>query len=156
MWVGASTDAEATFRKRRAEQAASVLRGVVTAGVVPGGGSALIACRPSIQRAINESADDDERFARQIVYRALAVPLRTIAENAGAEASQVLARVERSGSGFGFDVRTGDVVDMLEAGIVDAANVQQAAMHGAITTAALALTVSVTVQGKTPRLSTHP
>ncbi len=77
-------------------------------------------------------------------------PARTIFENAGYESSQVIAQINHAGPGCGFDVLSGRMTNMAEAGIYDVASVQKAAISGAVTTAALALTVDVLVHHKKP------
>jgi chaperonin GroEL len=70
--------------------------------------------------------------------------------NAGYRPDEVLASVYRAGAGHGFDVLRGEVVDMFQAGIIDAASVIKAAVFGALHGAALALTVDVLVHRKNP------
>ncbi len=75
-------------------------------------------------------------------------PIRTIVANAGYDASEVLAEIKLAGPGHGFDVTSGQVVDVMQAGIWDAAVVQKSAAYTAIASAALALTVDVLVHRK--------
>ena len=114
------------------------------------GGIALLACRPRLRRMLEASTDPDEQAAYAILLEALEEPIRTIAANAGYDAGAVMAQVNRAGAGFGFDVRSGQVVDMAQAGIFDIAAAQKAAVHGAIAGAALALTVDVLIHKRNP------
>lgn len=150
LWIGGLTEMEIKARKELAQRTAEVLRGIIMEGVVPGGGVALLACRPALQNLLEQSTDPDERAAYRILIRALEEPIRTILTNAGYDASEVMAEIKLAGPGYGFDVRAGKVVHALQAGILDAAAVQREAIHSAVAGAALALTVDVLVQRKEP------
>jgi chaperonin GroEL len=150
LWVGGATELEINARKERAERTADALRGAITEGVLPGGGVSLLACRPALQRMRDQTTDPDERAAYRILIKALEAPIRTILANAGHDASEVMAEVKGAGIGHGFDVRCGQVVDVAQAGIFDAANVQREAVRSAVGGAALALTVDVLVHHEKP------
>jgi len=150
LWIGGLTETEIAARKELAQRTADALRGTIMEGVLPGGGVALLSCRPALQKLLDQSTNADERAAYRILIRALEEPIRTILTNAGYDASEVMAEIKRAGPGYGFDVRSGKIVNAVEAGILDAAAVQKEAMHSAIAGAALALTVDVLVQRRYP------
>ena len=150
LWVGGATELEIDARKERAQRTADALRGAMTEGVLPGGGVSLLACRPALQRMRDQSTDPDRHAAYRILIKALEAPIRTILTNAGHDASEVMAEIKGAGAGHGFDVRSGQVADVAQAGIFDAANVQAEAVRGAVGGAALALTVDVLVHHKEP------
>lgn len=162
--VGGVTEMEITVRKELAEHTAAALRGVVRGGMLPGGGAALLACRLAMQRLLNDATDEDERAAYRILSRALEEPLRTIVANAGYDAADVMADIRQVGANgsanpsafYGFDVTSGQVVDMVKAGILDVASVQKAAVYSAIASAALGLTIDVLVHHKKPELDLTP
>ena len=154
--VGGATELEIKSRKDLAKQTADALRAAVRGGLLPGGGVALLACRPALQQQLDRSDDTDERAAYRILIRAMEEPIRCILTNAGHDASEVMASIRLAGDGHGFDVRSGKIVDMTEAGIWDAVAVLQAAAHGAVASAALALTTDVLVQHKKPQQSMQP
>ena len=81
---------------------------------------------------------------------------RTLLSNAGYDASEIMAKINRAGVGYGFDLNTRQVVDMVQAGIFDVAQVQKEAVRAAIATAALALTIDVLVHHKKPQESIEP
>lgn len=145
LWVGGATELEITARQELAKRTAAAMRGAMMEGVLPGGGVSLLVCRRVLQRMLDQSTDLDERATYRILIRAVAEPIRTIIANAGYDASEIMAEIKLARSGYGFDVTLGQVVDMMEAGIWDAAIVQKSAVYGAITTAALALTIDVLV-----------
>jgi chaperonin GroEL len=128
-----------------AKRTADALRGAIIEGVLPGGGVSLLACRPALQRMLDQDSDPDEQAAYRILVRAMEEPIRTILANAGCDASEVMAEIKQADAGYGFDVRSGEVADMAEIGIFDAAHVVKSAVHSAVGGAALALTVDVLV-----------
>lgn len=145
LWVGGATEMDIKERVEIAKRTAAAMRGAMAEGVVPGGGVALLACRPALQDMLNQAADTDERAAYGILIDALAEPLRTIVSNAGYDDRDVMAEIRPAGPGYGFDVKTGQVVNMMDAGIYDTATVQKAAVHAAVASAALALTIDILV-----------
>lgn len=145
LWVGGATELEIEARQELAERTAKAMRGATIEGVLPGGGMSLLACRPALQRMLDQSTDPDERAAYRILIKAMAEPIRTIIANAGYDASEVMAEIKLAGSGHGFDVTSGQVVDMAQAGIYDATTVQKSAVYAAIASAAQALTIDVLV-----------
>jgi chaperonin GroEL len=156
LYVGGATELEIQTRKELAEQTAGSLRAAIREGVLPGGGTALLDCRPALRRGLDSSTDTDERAAYRILLKAVEAPARTILANAGLDASELLARVNLSGPGHGFDVMAEQVVEMAQAGVFDVAAVQKAAVTGAIATAGLALSVDVLVHHKRPEEALSP
>ena len=156
LWVGALSETDIKARKEVAERTAEAMRGVVKDGVIPGGGVSLLACKPALKRFLDNSTDADEQAAYRILIRAMEEPMRTIVSNAGYDASEIMAEVKHAGQGYGFDVRSEQIVDMGQAGILDAVAVQKAAVRGGIETAALALTIDVLIHRKKPAESVTP
>lgn len=154
--VGGITETEIETRKELAQRTADALRGVIKGGVLPGGGSALLACQPAIQDLLAQSTNTDDRAAYRILLAALETPFRTLVENGGHSSGAILARLGGKAPSFGFDIQTGEVVDMLEAGILDVAAVQKEALHSAIRSAGLALTVDAIVHRKKPPVVADP
>jgi chaperonin GroEL len=145
LWVGAATELEINERVEVARRTAAVMRGAMMEGVLPGAGVALLACRPALQRLRADTGDPDERAAYRILTRALAEPFRAIVANAGFDASDAMAQARLAGPGCGFDVTAEQVVDVVQAGIWDAANVQKTALYTALNSAGMALTIDVMI-----------
>ncbi len=150
LWLAAATESAANFRKELVERTAEAVRGALLEGVIPGGGTALLACQQPLAQALAAEADPDVRVALRIVSDALAEPLRVLAANAGHEPAAVLARLAHAGAGHGFDVLSGRVVEMAQAGVLDSAAAQRSAAWRAITGAGLALTTDVLVHHRHP------
>jgi chaperonin GroEL len=117
-------------------------------GIVPGGGVALINAIPALDDL--EVDHDDERTGLRILRRALEMPLRRIAENAGVDGAVVLESVRREhreagNRNVGYDVLGGAYVDMIEAGIIDPAKVTKGALENAASIAAMVLTTEALI-----------
>jgi chaperonin GroEL len=150
LWVGGPTITEVRARKELATRTADAIRGA-QGGLLPGGGTALLACRPILQDRYKHSDDPDERAAYHIMMNAVDEPIRAIIHNAGGDVGQVMADIIQAGVGYGFDVRSGEVVHMATAGILDVASNLHAVLQSTINSAALALTVDVLVHPKKPK-----
>lgn len=148
LWVGGSTELEISTRQELAKRTAAVIREALMSGMLPGGGVSLLSCQPLLKNMLNDGTDPDERAAYNILIKAVEEPIRTIISNAGYEPSEIMAKIKMAGPGYGFDVNSGSIVNMMEKGIWDAAAVVQFAVYGAISTAALSLTIDVLVHRK--------
>ena len=156
LWVGGTTENDIDARKELAKRTAGAMRGAVREGILPGGGVVLLNCRPALQQRLDQSTDPDERAAYRILLKVSETPIRTILANAGYDASDIMAEIRLAGPGYGFDVLAKEVVNVAEAGIFDVAAVQRAAIHSAVSSAAMALTVDVVVHHKEPEQSMQP
>ncbi len=141
--VGAATETEMKEKKARVEDAMHATRAAVEEGIVPGGGVALVRCIPALAKL---KLEDDEQIGVNIVKRAMQEPLRQIAENAGAEGSIVLGKVNESkDNNFGFNALTGEYEDLVKAGVLDPTKVVRTALTNAGSIAALMLTTEALV-----------
>lgn len=140
--VGAATETEMKEKKHRIEDALSATRAAVEEGVVPGGGVALLQIAPVLDN-LKESGDVATGIS--IVRKALAEPLRQIANNAGVEGSVIVEKVSSLPKGQGFNALTGEYVDMVAAGIVDPAKVTRSALQNAASIAGMLLTTECLV-----------
>jgi chaperonin GroEL len=126
--VGAATETEMKEKKHRVEDALQAARAALEEGIVPGGGVALLNAISAIK--IDELESDEQTGAR-IVVRALEEPLRQLADNAGMEGSVVVDKVRSAKPGFGLNVDTGKIEDLLAAGITDPTMVVRSALQNA-------------------------
>ena len=156
MDVGGLTETEMETRKELAKRTLRTLRGAAREGIVPGGGSALLACRPALDELLTDRDSLDARAAHRILTAALEAPFRTLMSNSGFSAGKILGKVEQAGRGAGFDILSGRICEMIPNGIVDVAAVQKQAVIGAIRGAALALTIDILVHRKNPPIVTEP
>jgi chaperonin GroEL len=145
--VGAATETEMKEKKARVEDALHATRAAVEEGVVAGGGVALLRIQKKIRDFKLE--DQDEQIGVTIVIRALEEPIRQIAENAGAEGSIVVDKVRTHDSDtYGFNARTEQYEDLVEAGVIDPTKVTRTALQNAASIASLLLTTECVVVEK--------
>jgi chaperonin GroEL len=126
--VGAATETEMKEKKHRVEDALQATRAALEEGIVPGGGVALLRASDAIKLDLYE---DDEKTGAKIVLRALEEPLRQIAHNSGLEGSVVVNDVRKAKKGQGLNAATGEIVDLVAAGIIDPAMVTRSALQNA-------------------------
>ncbi|MEO7909654.1 MAG: chaperonin GroEL, partial [Roseiflexaceae bacterium] len=151
--VGAGTRGEAETRKARAQRMVTSLRLALEGGVVPGGGRAYLLCQQALQNLVVSPA---EQVGVRALAEALAAPLAAIAHNAGHEPTTVVARVQASAAVSGFDARSGQLVDLWAAGILDPALVAETALTTAVSGAIMALTTDVLVHRRNPTAVIEP
>src|SRR3989441_4071342 len=141
--VGAATETEMKEKKHRVEDALQATRAALEEGIVPGGGVALLQATSSVKT--DGYGDDDERTGARIVLRALEEPLRQIAENAGLEGSVVVNDVRNADRGNGLNAATGEIEDLVAAGVIDPAMVTRSALQNAASIAKNILTTEAIV-----------
>ena len=112
---------------------------------MPGGGVALINAADAVKEAVFAELEGDERTGAQIIIRALEEPLRQLAANAGLEGSIAVEHVRQAKPGFGLNVDTGQVEDLLKAGIGDPTMVTRSALQNAASIAKNILTTEAIV-----------
>ena len=141
--VGAATEVEMKEKKARVEDALHSTRAAVEEGVVPGGGVALIRACKAVDKLEGDNHDQDVGIA--IARRAMEDPLRQIVENAGEEASVVLANVAAKKGNYGYNAGTGEYGDMIKMGILDPTKVTRTALQNAASVAGLLITTECMV-----------
>jgi chaperonin GroEL len=142
--VGAATEADMKQKKGRVEDALHATRAAVAEGILPGGGVAPIRAIPAVE-ALADKLKGDEKAGAEIVARALEKPIRTIAENSGADGAVVADEIKQQKSNVGYNANTGEYVDMFKAGIVDPTKVTRSALQNAASIAGLMLTTEVMI-----------
>jgi len=143
--VGAATETEMKEKKARVEDALNATRAAVEEGVVPGGGVALLRCQEAVQKL---DLAGEERFAKQIILKALEEPIRQISNNAGHEGSVVVEKVKTGTGNFGFNAETEVYEDLFAAGVIDPTKVVRFALQNASSVSALLLTTEAMVAEK--------
>jgi chaperonin GroEL len=149
--VGAATEVELKEKKHRVEDALSATRAAVEEGIVPGGGVALINAQ-SVLGEVEVPAGDPETGLR-ILHKALEAPMRKLAQNAGYKGEVVIENVRKAqeqhgDSQVGFNVLTGEYVNMVKAGIIDPAKVTRGALENAASIAAMILSTEALITDK--------
>jgi chaperonin GroEL len=146
--VGAATETEMKDRKLRLEDAINATKAAVEEGIVPGGGTTLAHLTPQLEEWATANLKNEELTGAMIVSRALAAPLKRIAENAGQNGAVIAERVKEKDFNVGYNAATNEFVDMFEAGIVDPAKVTRSALQNAASIAGMVLTTECIVVDK--------
>jgi len=146
--VGAATEVELKEKKHRVEDALSATRAAVEEGIVAGGGVTLVNAMSVLDDLTLDY--DDENTGVKIVRQALQMPLRGIVANAGLDGGVIQQQVlnkqaAEKNANIGFDVMTGEMVDMVKVGIIDPAKVTKGALENAASIAAMILTTEALI-----------
>ncbi len=145
--VGAATEVELKEKKHRIEDAVSTTKAAIEEGVVPGGGVALLRAQSAVL-AVAAKLTGDEATGARLVAKSLEAPLKQIAENAGLEGGVVVERVRNLTGAEGLNAATGEYVDLVKLGVIDAAKVTRSALQNAASIAALFLTTEAVIADK--------
>ena len=143
LYVGAATEVEMKEKKDRVEDALNATRAAVEEGFVPGGGVAYVRAAEALKNLKGEN--EDETTGIHIVARALEEPLRQIAANAGVEGSVIIQKIREGKDDFGYNARTGEYVNMYEAGVIDPTKVSRVALENAASVAGMFLTTECAI-----------
>ena len=138
LYVGATTEVEMKEKKDRVEDALNATRAAVEEGYLPGGGVAYIRAGEAL--AALKGENEDETTGIRIVSKAIEEPLRQIAENAGVDGSVIIQKIKEGKADFGYNARTGEYVNMFEAGVIDPTKVARVALENAASVAGMFLT----------------
>jgi chaperonin GroEL len=145
--VGAASEVELKESKLRIEDALNATRAAQEEGIVPGGGVALLRVQQVLEKMLDTKKfdSDDEKTGFKILTTALDIPIKLIAENAGAKGDVVIEVVRKETGAYGFDALTNTYGDMFKSGIVDPAKVTRSALENASSVASMLLTTEAAV-----------
>jgi len=143
LYVGAASEVEMKEKKDRVDDALNATRAAVEEGIVAGGGVAFVRAISSLSNL--EGINADETTGIKIVRRAIEEPLRQIVANAGGEGSVIVAKVAEGNDDFGYNAKTDEYVNMLEAGIIDPTKVTRVALENAASVAGMLLTTECVI-----------
>ncbi len=146
LYIGAATEVEMKEKKDRVDDALHATRAAVQEGIVAGGGVAYIRAIESLKDLTTLGLDnEDQGTGVNIVRLALESPLRTIAENAGQEASVIVNKVKEGKKDYGYNARENKFENFFEAGIIDPTKVSRLALENAASISGLLLTTEAVV-----------
>jgi len=155
--VGAATEVEMKEKKERVTDAVSATKAALEEGIVAGGGVALLQARKVLLDLKKKMELDEEKTGVDIVYKALAEPIRMIAKNAGVDSGWVLKEVEESKDpDYGFNALTLEFGSMFKQGIVDPAKVVRSALENASSVATMILTTEALITDIPEKKETQP
>ena len=145
--AGGATPVEQKRRAQLIEDSINATRAAIEEGVVPGGGIAMLRVAPLLDETIN-GLSGSKRQGAELLQRALSCPLFYIAANAGLDGEAEVARARGARNGHGLDARSGALVDMFGAGIIDPVKVAYSAVRNAASVAGLILTTQTLIAKK--------
>jgi len=147
--VGAATETEMKYLKLKIEDAVNATKAAIEEGIVAGGGVALVKAAQKVAENFaknKDKMDDAMRVGYEVVLKALEMPLRQIAQNAGVDAGVVVEKVKNAKGNAGYDAVKNEIVpDMVAAGIVDPVKVTRTGLERAASAAAMLLTTEAAV-----------
>lgn len=143
LYVGAASEVEMKEKKDRVDDALHATRAAVEEGIVAGGGVALVRAITALENLTG--INSDETTGIKIVKRAIEEPLRQIVANAGGEGSVIVAKVAEGTGDFGYNAKTDEYVNMLEAGIIDPTKVTRVALENAASVSGMLLTTECVI-----------
>ncbi|MDQ0592791.1 chaperonin GroL [Chryseobacterium ginsenosidimutans] len=143
LYVGAASEVEMKEKKDRVDDALHATRAAVEEGIVAGGGVAFVRAISALENL--EGINADETTGIKIVKRAIEEPLRQIVANAGGEGSVIVAKVAEGSGDFGYNAKTDEYVNMLEAGIIDPTKVTRVALENAASVSGMLLTTECVI-----------
>ena len=146
--VGAISEQEQKEKRRRIDDALAATRAAMEEGIVPGGGVALIMAFNSLEEGI-ETVDEDEYAGVKVVMDSLRAPFDTILRNGGIEPGAVFAQMNADNQGYGMNVKTGEMVNLMDDGVVDPVKVIKTSLMTATSSAGMMITTDVLICEKT-------
>ncbi len=142
--VGAATEIEQKARQKKTENALNATRAAIEEGVLPGGGVGLFRTIQGLEK-LEAQLDGDEKTGIKILKKALVIPIKQIAENAGFDGAIVVETVRKKGGTFGFNAQTEKFEDLIKAGVIDPTKVVRTALENAASAASMVLTTECVV-----------
>ncbi|ADX67281.1 MULTISPECIES: chaperonin GroEL [Weeksella] len=143
LYVGAASEVEMKEIKDRVDDALHATRAAVEEGIVAGGGVAFVRALTHLEDLKGENADENTGI--NIIKRAIEEPLRQIVHNAGGEGSVVVAKVKEGTNDFGYNAKTDEYVNMIEAGVIDPTKVARVALENAASIGGMLITTEAVV-----------
>lgn len=140
--VGAATETEMKEKKSRIDDALNATRAAVEEGVVVGGGITLLR---SLHELDQLKLVGDQNIGVDIVRRALEIPVKQIAANAGKEGSVIVEQLKREKENIGYNAKTDKFEDLFVAGVIDPTKVTRSALQNAASIAGMLLTTEAAV-----------
>jgi len=141
--VGAATETEMKEKKHRIEDALAATKAAVEEGIVVGGGVALLRVAKDLEKV---EVEGEEKVGLDILKKAIEMPIRQIATNAGKDGSVIVDEVKKNeNTNYGYNAKTDKFEDLVKAGVVDPTKVVRSALQNASSIGAMFLTTEAVV-----------
>tara|TARA_R100000234_G_scaffold30580_2_gene17956 strand:- start:1731 stop:3302 length:1572 start_codon:yes stop_codon:yes gene_type:complete len=140
--VGGATEIEMIEKRHRVEDALEAVHSAQQEGIVPGGGVAIVRASANLELELD---NEDQEIGAKIVSEAVKSPIKQMAKNAGESQDLILYEVLSLHGNDGRDFTTGEIVDMLEVGIIDPAKVTKAAIQNAVSAVSTLITTNYAI-----------
>jgi chaperonin GroEL len=150
LYIGAGSEVELKEKKDRVDDALQATRAAVEEGIVAGGGTALLRCL-SVLEDFKETLDgefEEEKDGVDVISFALQSPIEQILDNAGLDSSKIIQELFNHSERIGYNVKSGEFVDMIENGIIDPKKVTRTAIENAVSVVGMILTTECMVVNK--------
>ncbi len=144
--VGAATEVELKEKKERVIDAVAATKAALEEGIVPGGEVALLRVAPALDKLRLEDAQ--EQLGVELVKRAVEKPFRKLVQNAGIDEGVALSQVLNTEGNYGIDVLSGQLKDLVSAGVIDPVKVTRSALQNAASVAIMVMTTNVLIADK--------
>ena len=134
--VGGATEIEMIEKRHRIEDSLEAVKSAQLEGILPGGASFLAQQSKKILKLVESDIENDwQSLGVKIVEQSIKEPLRQMAKNAGESVDIILSQVENEKENFGYDFKKGEIVNVLESGIIDPARVTRCALQNSVSVA---------------------
>lgn len=141
--VGATTETDMLYLKKKIEDAVNATKSAIEEGIVIGGGIALVRAAQKVRAKMPTNLSNEFKTGYEIVLNGCDEPLRQIAVNADkGDGSIIVETVKKMTGNSGYDALIDDFVsDMFKEGIIDSVKAMRTALQIAAGDAAILLTV---------------
>jgi chaperonin GroEL len=144
IYVGGQTDLEQKELYDRVDDAVCAVRSALEEGILPGAGKALLDESADLYATFDlESISKEHDAALRIVRNALMAPFQQILANAGLKPSDVY--VDGTPVGHGYNLKSGQMGDLVEMGVIDPFKVTRSALQNAISVAVTILSTNAII-----------
>jgi chaperonin GroEL len=146
--VGGYTETEMKEKVDRVDDALHATRAALDEGIVAGGGVALLKARAALEADNQLECEGDEKIGAEILLNAIEKPFIQILLNAGIDKYHgILDKItnQEEGGNTGYNIKTGEYVDFIDAGIIDPTKVTRTALENAVSVAGTMLITECTI-----------
>ena len=143
IYIGASSEVEMKEIKDRVDDALHATRAAIAEGIVPGGGTALLKAAKALDTLTVDN--EDQKIGVQIIRKSIEAPIRQICANAGVEGSVIIRDILSNDNDYGYNAKTEQFENLIDAGIIDPTKVTRIALQNAASVASMIMTAECAI-----------